>query len=317
MRILVAEDDPASHRLLKLQLRTAGHEVLSAHDGAEALELLQSAAPPELAILDWMMPELTGVAVCKKLRALNRAPYVYVILVTANTADECLSQALHSGADDFIRKPYDHGELLARLHAGGRILHLQDQLIAAREQIRRDARYDPLTLLLTRGAVVDALEAEVVRAAREGSALSVVMADVDLFKNINDRHGHDAGDAVLRGVAARIQNGLRPYDAAGRYGGEEILLVLPGCDLATAAKVADRQRLEIAGAPIPWAHGEVRITASFGVATHRAGLSAAALVTAADGAMYQAKNLGRNRTELATAGGLGPLPPLALVPSGS
>ena len=301
MRILVAEDDPASHRLLKVSLRASGHEVLSAHDGAEALEILLSAAPPQLAILDWMMPELTGVAVCRKLREQSQVPYIYVVLVTANGSDECLSEGLHAGADDFLRKPYEHSELVARLHAGQRILHLQDGLIAAREQIRRDSTCDALTLLLNRGAIVAALEAEVVRASREGTSLSVVMADVDHFKNTNDRHGHDAGDAVLRGIAARVLKGLRPYDAAGRYGGEELLLILPGCDASTAFNVADRQRRDLAASPIGWAHGELSITASFGVATHRAGLSAARLITAADRAMYRAKHLGRNRTESADA----------------
>jgi len=299
MRILIADDEPVSRRLLERSLRSAGYDVVAFSEGLAVEEMLQSDSPPQLAVLDWLMPGRNGVEICRRLRAARRLPYVYLILLTAKSKDEDLSAALHAGADDFLRKPYKVSELLARVHAGERVLSLQDELIAAREQIRREASHDSLTSLLNRGAILDLLDRELARSARQASPLSVIIADLDHFKRTNDSYGHEGGDEVLREAARRMKNAVRSYDSAGRYGGEEFLFVLPGCKVEGAAQVADRLRSDLASDPVRLLDAKITVTASFGVAEYRSGLARSALITAADKALYRAKGLGRNRVECA------------------
>jgi two-component system cell cycle response regulator len=299
MRVLIADDDNVSRRALAHMLSKWGYEVLAASDGTQAWSYLENPEAPRLAILDWMMPGFTGPALCRKLRELNREPYIYVLLLTARADKHDVVEGMNSGADDYLTKPFNLEELQVRLRAGRRIVDLQAELVTARETLRELATHDPLTCAWNRYAILDTLGREASRAGREGSALAVIMADLDHFKAVNDTHGHLAGDAVLREAVRRMQAGLRSYDHVGRYGGEEFLIVLPGTTGANALQLAERLRLAVAREPFDAAGMPLSVTASFGVTA--AELPAAAvperLIRLADYALYQAKEKGRDRVE--------------------
>ncbi len=299
MRVLIADDDTTSRRLLANMLAGWGYEVVTAADGTEAWDLLQQPNAPYLAILDWMMPGLTGPAVCSKLRQARKEPYTYVLLLTARTNKEDVIEGMNSGVDDYVTKPFDAQELKVRLRAGRRILDLQAELVAAREALREQATRDPLTCVWNRYAIFDTLSREINRSARERTALSLIMADLDHFKQVNDSRGHLAGDTVLREAARRMHSCVRPYDYVGRYGGEEFLVVLPGTSTPQAVQLAERLRRALASSPIAVGNLAIPVTASFGVS----GIDAAGdstpetLIRTADEALYRAKGSGRNRVE--------------------
>jgi two-component system cell cycle response regulator len=294
--ILVADDDAVSRRLLQATLERWGYEVVVAEDGARAWEILQEEAAPQLAILDWMMPGLDGLQICRKVRSLGEQHYVYLLLLTAKSEKEDLVKGLDAGADDFLTKPCDAQELRARLRAGIRILELQ-------ETLRVEATHDALTGLWNRGATFDLLRRELSRGERDGKSLTVVMADVDHFKHVNDTYGHLAGDVVLREVARRLSSAVRSYDVIGRVGGEEFLVVLPGCALADAVDQAERLRACIQREPAETPDGPIPVTLSLGVAVkpEEASVGPDSLLRAADAALYRAKRGGRNRVELMAA----------------
>lgn len=297
MKILIADDEPVSRRLLEATLVRFGHEVVAVTDGGEAVDLLLGDGGPRLAILDWMMPNGDGLSVCRTVRERS-ATYVYVILLTSRDRREDMMAALDAQADDFLTKPFDVVELGARIRSGGRVLGLQEQLIAAHEALRQEATHDRLTGLWNRGRVLDQLGRELIRARREHRPLSVVIADIDHFKRVNDTHGHQGGDEVLRQVAERMSALSTERDCLGRYGGEEFLIVLPGCDAARAHASADRLRDAVAATPVVAGGTTLPITVSLGVAsTDRADEPPAALIRLADEALYRAKAGGRNRVE--------------------
>ena len=299
MQVLIADDDSVSRRMLANMLQQWNYEVAPACDGAEAWRLLQQDNAPQLAILDWMMPGMTGPAVCGEVRKRNQEPYTYILLLTARADKQDLIEGMESGADDYLTKPFDAQELKVRLRAGLRILELQAQLLAAREALREQATRDPLTCLWNRYSILDILNREVNRATREGTGLAVIMADLDHFKQVNDTYGHLAGDAVLREVARRMQASVRNYDAVGRYGGEEFLIVLPGSLEMSALQLAERLRETICAESIAFAESCLRASISLGVTAWSAGTQVAPdmLIRAADEALYRAKAGGRNRVE--------------------
>ncbi len=301
-RILIAEDDPVSRRLLEAFLVKWGYQVVAAEDGLEALKILENADAPSLAVLDWMMPGLEGPQVCQRVRARPDQPYTYILLLTARSQRDDLLRGLESGADDYLTKPFDAQELRARVHVGQRVLDLQNSLIAAREELRFRATYDMLTGLANRGVVLDAIAREHARHLREKSSFGIILMDLDHFKNVNDTHGHLAGDAVLKEASRRMTSCVRPYDTVGRYGGEEFLVVAPTCDLAGAAAIAERIRKAVGSAPIETDDGPVSVTVSCGIAVSKSAnpLDPKQLLQSADSALYQAKEHGRNRTEFAT-----------------
>ena len=265
-----------------------------------ALETLLRPDGPRLAVVDWMMPGMDGLEVCRRIRQ-RTTPYAYVILLTARDRQEDVLTGLDAGADDFLTKPFDAVELRARLRSGERVLELQEALFAAVEALRDQATRDALTGLLNRGLVLDGLARELHRAEREERPLSVVVSDIDHFKLVNDTHGHLAGDAALRQTADRMRSVLRGYDLIGRYGGEEFLVVLPGCAIDCAEQVAERIREAVAGEPVDAAGAKVSVTMSLGVACAEPGTDVYSLIKAADDALYRAKDNGRNRVEKATA----------------
>src|ERR1700694_2306180 len=198
MKILAAEDNPVFQSMLRSMLTKWGYEVILAADGTQAWSALQEDCPPRLAILDWMMPGLDGVEVCRRLRAANREPYIYVLLLTARTDSQDLVEGLDAGADDYLTKPFNATELRARLRAGRRIVELQEDLLMAREALRQQATHDGLTGLLNRHAMMEVLQTKLARSQRGSQPLSILMVDLDHFKRVNDEFGHLDGDAVLR-----------------------------------------------------------------------------------------------------------------------
>ena len=299
MKVLVADDNLFGLGALAETRGGWGFVVVGVGDGAAAWQALQGDDAPRLAILDWMMPGLDGAQVCRRLRARDSGPYVYTLLLTSRDDARDIVSGLEAGADDYLTKPFREHELRARLGTGRRILDLQQELIAAREAMRRQATRDALTGLWNRGQIMQALERELARARREGTPLGVILLDVDHFKRVNDTHGHPVGDAVLREVARRLEEVFRAYDGVGRYGGEEFLVVLPGCDAAAALALAERARAAMAGLPLELAEAAVAFTISAGVAATGGAWTtdAGALLQTADAALYRAKRGGRDRVE--------------------
>ncbi|HXU20389.1 MAG TPA: diguanylate cyclase [Verrucomicrobiae bacterium] len=300
-QVLIADDDPLSRRMLEAFLAKSGYRVVTAVDGVDALRILSAEDSPPLAILDWMMPGLEGPQVCERVRALPERAYVYILLLTARNDKQDLLNGLQSGADDYLTKPFDAQELRARLHVGQRILDLQDSLIAAREEMRFHATHDLLTGIDNRSVAIDAMNRESSRQARDGGSFGVVLLDLDHFKNVNDTLGHLAGDAVLKESARRMKLAVRPYDTVGRYGGEEFLVVAPSSNGDGTLVLAERIREAIQSTLVTTQAGEVRVTASCGVAasTESNRLDTHTLLRLADEALYRAKQRGRNRSELA------------------
>ena len=297
MKVLAAEDNPVFQSMLTNMITKWGYQPVIARDGNQAWEALQSPDGPQLAILDWMMPGMNGVDVCRAVRDAGREPYVYILLLTARTDSQDLVEGMEAGADDYVTKPFQAHELRVRLRAGRRIVELQEQLLAAREALREQATHDGLTGLLNRNSILDVLHKELSRGSREGHPVSLLMVDLDRFKQINDSHGHASGDAVLRESAQRMKAAVRGYDSVGRYGGEEFVIVLPGCDGESAFTQAERVRETIAGSPFVSGPRRLQITCSIGASSRilPSGDDAGALLREADLALYRAKDGGRNR----------------------
>jgi diguanylate cyclase (GGDEF)-like protein len=295
IRVLVADDDASSRFRLQTALRAWGYDVTSVANGREAIAELGRPEGPTLAILDWSMPGADGLEVCRTIRADPKGRYVYAILLTSHDRDEDVIAGFDAGADDYVTKPFNTKELRARVRSGARIVQLQRQLVAAHEELREKAMHDPLTGVLTRGAFFEISEHEFARARRSRTPLSIVMADIDHFKSINDRFGHPGGDEVLRAVARRLQATFRKEDAVGRYGGEEFVALAVGCEGTDAVALAERFRLAVGSEPFTVGAERVAVTTSVGVATGTAADGVETLVRAADDALYRAKAAGRNR----------------------
>lgn len=297
MRVLIADDDVISRTLLQRTLTQLGHDVVAVEDGPSAIVQLLAPDGPRLAILDWMMPGADGLTVCRAVRQRN-SPYVYAILLTARDARQDMVEALEAGADDFLTKPLDLTELTARMRAGVRVVELQERLLEIQEGLRVQATRDDLTGLHNRRVVLEHLERELRRGRHEQRPVAVALADIDNFKAINDRYGHPAGDVVLKRVAEALRREVREYDAVGRYGGEEFLFVLPGCDRESGLIAAERIRARVAATAAVWEGVELPVTVSVGLAWAGPGAGTVAdLIATADSALYRAKAGGRNRIE--------------------
>jgi diguanylate cyclase (GGDEF)-like protein len=304
--ILLAEDSALYRHLITSHLDEWGFDFVVAKDGREAWELLTKPDAPRLAVLDWVLPEVDGVELCRRLRGRPESePYTYAILLTGKSQKQEMLEAMDAGADDFLAKPFDPPELKARLLVGKRIVELQQKLVSANGALHYAASHDFLTKLWNRAAIIAFLQREAARSLREGLALGVILVDVDHFKKVNDELGHETGDYVLQEIANRFTASLREYDGVGRYGGEEFLLVMPGCNLATTARRANVIRELISGTPIRTPLKATTVTVSMGVAVAEPSTNSESLLRRADAALYQAKRNGRNRVEkttLATAG---------------
>jgi diguanylate cyclase (GGDEF)-like protein len=301
VKILIADDDSMSRRLLESTLTRAGYEVVAVADGREAVARLSEPDAPRLALLDWMMPELDGPAVCRKIRRNRDRGYVYMILLTARESKEDVVAGIESGADDYLIKPFNTDELKARLRTGERILHLEDRLVEAREEMRFKATHDHLTSLWNRGVIMDLLGRELARSQRENVCTAVLLTDLDHFKAVNDTCGHIAGDQVLREVARRLLLSVRSYDFVGRYGGEEFVIVLNNCRAESALGRAEEIRKCIAARPVQTDAGALDVTMSVGllISCDWGYRPTEDLLREADSALYAAKAEGRNCVRLA------------------
>jgi len=296
MKILIAEDDPGSRRLVKVRLTAAGHEVVEATDGQFAWELFQR-EHFQMVITDWMMPRLDGLELIQKIRSNGHQNYTYIILLTAIDDKPKVVMGLESGADEYLTKPFDNKELLARVASGERILKLEEQLIKAHHQMETLAMQDGLTGLLNRRAIEEHARTELDLAKRKERPLSVILLDIDHFKDINDQYGHSVGDQTLHHLTEILTRNLRQYDRIGRWGGEEFIVILPDTEITEAIAAAERMRTATAETKLSLENGEhYTVQISLGVAcASKPYPELAKLVHAADLAMYQAKQTGRNR----------------------
>ena len=301
MKILIADDEPLSRRLLEKTLQRAGYEVVAVQDSLAAAEQLCKSDGPRLALLDWEMPELDGPAVCREVRKKKEQGYVYMVLLTSKGLKTDVVAGLGSGADDYLTKPFDTEELKARLRTGQRILLLEGRLVEAREEMRFKATHDALTSLFNRGVIIDLLGREISRSRRERVPTAILLCDVDHFKSVNDTHGHLIGDEVLQEAARRLLLSVRSYDYVGRYGGEEFLVILNNCDSASAPGRAEEIRKAISDSPVETSIGPLQVTLSMGVhQTENWGFrSIEELLHEVDSALYAAKAAGRNRASFA------------------
>jgi two-component system, cell cycle response regulator len=300
LRLLLVEDEPTQLLLTQRMLRQGGYEVETASDGATALEKLATGRF-QLLVTDWEMPGMDGPTLCRKVRATRLPGYLYILLLTGQIATRSVVIGLEAGADDYVRKPADEAELLARLAAGRRIVQLEQSLRDANAQIQRLSVTDPLVSAFNRRYLNEQLLQEVDLARRTQQPLSVILADLDYFKSINDQYGHQIGDEVLIHFVAQASSALRDeMDWVARFGGEEFVMVLPGMQLAAAVTVAENIRARCANAVIATEAGDLKFTASFGVASLSAkpgsnSAAALALLRQADAALYRSKRDGRNR----------------------
>lgn len=308
MKILIAGNDADSRRTLESTLTQWGYEVFAVGDGAAASAALQKQEGPKLAVLDATLTGMDARHVCREVRRRVEHPYTYILLLTEKAPNPEILPCIEAGADDYLTKPVEAEELHVRLRAGRRILELKEELFLAHEAISFQATHDPLTGLSNRAAIVDILRRELARVRREGTPVGVFIGELDHFKDINETYGTLAGDAVLREVARRMRTAVRPYDAIGRYGGEEFLVVVPGCDGGNALSQAERFRTAVTAESvdiIEWGKhlgpdkGKIRFTISAGVAAGGAAKEAESLLHAAETALARAKKAGRNRVELA------------------
>ena len=302
MKILVADDDAVSRRMMKHVLERSGYEVVVAENGREAVEALAESDGPRLALIDWMMPELDGPGVCREVRHMRDRRYIYVTLLTSKQASEDIVLGLEAGADDYLVKPCNPEELKARLRTGLRILDLEDKLVEARENMRFRATHDALTSLWNRESIVAGFDRELARCRREHSALTVLICDLDHFKQVNDAHGHLVGDEVLRCASSRLLGSVRSYDMVGRYGGEEFLILLTDCDATLATKRAEEIRSALSSRAVQTSVGPLRVTMSIGVLSitdWEEEYTSNQLLSAVDGALYRAKACGRNCVRIA------------------
>ncbi|MGC8660561.1 MAG: GGDEF domain-containing response regulator [Desulfomonilaceae bacterium] len=299
MKVLLAEDDIITRRLLEVQLKSWGHEVIVCSDGEQAWEKLRSDGSPKLVVLDWMMPGIDGLTLSREIRKIETKPYTYIILLTARSSKEDIIEGLEAGADDYITKPFEPQELRVRIRAATRIVQLQEDLLKALEKSEFQASHDSLTGLWNRYSILTILQRELVRSQRETTPAAIIMADIDHFKEINDTFGHLTGDEVLRQTATALKSSVRPYDSVGRYGGEEFLLVLPGCNPPEALKAAHRLRSSLENHKISSVEISLQVTLSFGVVVvnSKERKNVDEIIGKADDALYKAKNLGRNRVE--------------------
>lgn len=311
MRVLVVDDDRAMRMFLEKMLKDSGHHVAVASNGIEALQLLKSERP-QLIITDWVMPEMDGIAMCRELRAKPENRSIYVIVMTAYESTEILVEAFEAGANDYIHKPITPKMFYARLKAAQRVVQLQEEnafdreqllnyskeLSAANERLQQQALTDALTGLHNRRFAMERLEQEWALTKRGTRSLSCLMVDIDHFKSINDKYGHQVGDDALQLVANTLRHAARTQDVVCRYGGEEFLVICPDTDLKAAYQCAERLRLDVAAQSLKLHDGgELKMTVSVGVAKNNASItSLQAILQRADSNLYAAKAAGRNRT---------------------
>jgi len=298
---MLVEDSRTQALKFKLMLESHGYQVTHAKNGLEAMNMLLN-SQTSIVISDWIMPEMDGSELCRAIRKHDFGNYVYIILLTAKDSKNDIVEGLEAGADDYLTKPVDDAELIARLTTAERVIRLESSLKKRNKEIALLSITDPLTQTFNRGYLNENLPKAFKRAVRYQHDLSIIICDIDHFKKVNDTHGHQAGDMVLKSFVQEISQTLRKdLDWMARFGGEEFLIVLPETDLDGATVLAERLRTRIFEMVTPVEGSDLRITTSFGIATipHDTGnthLTSEDLIKAADRCLYQAKDRGRNRS---------------------
>src|SRR6266481_4843295 len=306
--VLVVDDSPVYRKLIEHALEDEAYSPLFAKNGREAMELYAKHGPP-IVITDWMMPDFAGQELCERIRGDVQHAYTYILVLTSISEKDNVVKGLAAGADDYLTKPFDPGELLARIGVGRRTIDLHREIDRKNKLLEEMAHTDPLTALPNRRALEEWSGRQLRGAARHGFPLWVVHADLDSFKSINDSHGHDAGDQVLKAFAAILKEYTRASDICGRMGGDEFLLVLTHVDEAHIRKTVERLRERFGSKKFDFGGKSVSVTASFGVRGFQGKEPPefSFMVREADKALYAAKRAGRNQIKIE--------PPGVLVPS--
>jgi two-component system cell cycle response regulator len=291
MNVLIAEDNLISCRALEKNLQDWGYKVLVTKNGEEAWKIIKNGGI-RLAILDWSMPKMDGLELCHKIRneyQPKEEKYIYIILLTGRDLEEDIITGLSAGADDYITKPFSYMELKVRIQNGERIIALQDIVL-------QKANTDSLTQLWNRKKILELLEEELNRNFRDNKPVGVIMIDIDNFKTINDTYGHLIGDKIIIEVASRLKKNVRSYDKIGRYGGDEMLLVLPALSRKDAKNIAERLRESVCAEKIQTEAGALNTTISLGVSVsdNASRPSTKKIIEESDLALYIAKAKGRN-----------------------
>ncbi|HVP29072.1 MAG TPA: diguanylate cyclase [Myxococcota bacterium] len=300
--ILLVDDSGVQRAEIRRAVEASGvfDRIVEAADGLEGLKRLLT-EDIDVVLCDLEMPGLDGEKLLRVKEARGGVGETPFLFLTASPDPARRARLLEHGASDAITKPFDAFDLVARLRLQLKVKRLQDELREKNRMLEEASTTDCVTGLRSRRYVSEVLERELSRARRHRTPLSILMADLDHFKSVNDRFGHPAGDAVLRGAADLLREGLRKSDVAGRVGGEEFLVILPQTDRVGGRMAAERWQKPLAGTPLALPSGDtVRVTVSIGVAqleTHME--TSGALVQAADAALYAAKKNGRNRIEVA------------------
>lgn len=298
---MIAENNPIYRSVLQASLEARGYKVVAVDNGHQAWELLERDVAPDLLIHDCTMPGVDGIELCRRIRAQQGDRYQYILLISGKDEKREVVQGLDAGADDYLTKPFDIGELHARVRAGDRILLLQRNLMQALEALRYQATHDDLIGLWVRGTAMHLLKRELERGPRSRTPTGVLLIDLDHFKKINDTYGHLTGDTVLKEVASRIGHAVRSCDFVGRYGGEEFLVVLSNCTTEQLRIVAERVQQAVAERPIATEGAGVQATASIGGAVAQQNYDEWAPLAIADSTLYEAKRSGRNRVIVSAA----------------
>jgi len=302
IRVLVADDSAVSRKLVEHTLSEKRYYLVFAKSGREAVDLF-ARYHPTLVIVDWIMPDLTGIEICKHIRSTTQASYTYIILLTGKSEKESVVEGLAAGADDYLTKPFHPEELIARVGVGLRIMELQREIEVKNAMLQELALTDPLTSLPNRRAIEDWAARQLSGAARHGFSFWVALADLDHFKAVNDTYGHESGDAVLKTFSRILKSKSRSSDICGRIGGEEFLFVMTHAVKEDAERVIECIRAELEATNFNFNGNSLKVTASFGLVGF-AGARAPdfnQLFARADLALYSAKRLGRNRVEVGEA----------------
>ncbi len=301
INILIVEDSQTQALRLQIILENQGYRITTAQNGIEGLNLFKETFFP-IVITDWVMPEMDGFEFCKTIRNQEMTGYVYIIILKTKDSKNDINAGFEAGADDYLIKPPDETELAARLKTAKRVITLEYSLRKQKEEIERLSVTDPLTKTYNRRYLSNHLPGAIKHTFRYSRPLSIIICDIDHFKNINDCYGHQAGDYVLEEFAQCIKNIIRDgIDWVARYGGEEFIIVLPETDLDSAKKAAERYRLLLSATELIYETQKIKITASFGVAClfpteEGRKVNMDSMITAADELLYKAKKEGRNRS---------------------
>ena len=299
MKILIADDSPTTRFVLKKNLNKWNYDVVEASDGITAYNILQNDDPPRIAILDWNMPGMDGVSICKKIRSEPNKPFIYKILLTSRSSTEDLVFALDNGAHNFQSKPFKPIEIRSHVKVGHRLVEADDKLKEYADTMKKLATVDPLTNAFNRRYFMEHAEQEFKRSLRYQRPFSLLIIDIDHFKKINDNYGHACGDEVLKAITSLFKEELRNSDIFARIGGEEFAVILPETNAVKAVEVGQRIRIKIKNYDIPYNNINIKITISIGISSiNDKSKSLDELLKNADDALYDVKKCGRNNCKI-------------------